>query len=56
MIGEYSQLVKYKVMTLKVYVTSSSSHSNYEETGVLTNLIIGTGENGAFIELDNEKS
>ncbi len=55
MIGGYSQLVKYKGMTLKVYVTSSSSHSNYEETGVLTNLMIGTGENGAFIELDNEK-
>lgn len=55
MIGGYSQLVKYKGMTLKVYVTSSSLHSNYEETGVLTNLIIGMGENEAFIELDNEK-
>lgn len=54
MLGGYGQLVKYKGRTFKVTVSSGSSHAVYEETGVLTNLIVGLGENGVFIEIDNK--
>ena len=54
MVGKYEQLLKYKGRVVELYVASQSSTAFLTETGTITNLVIGLGENGVFIEIDNK--
>ena len=51
----YGQLIKYKGKTFEVLISSGCGQDVSKTNGVLTNLIVGLGENGVFIELDNKK-
>lgn len=52
MIGSYKQLLKYRGENVELYL--SGNDSVMIEKGMVTNIVVGLGENGVFLELNNE--
>ncbi len=42
-----------KGKNVEIYASSQCQHSLFEESGKVSNILIGQGENAVFIELDN---
>ena len=49
----FGGLNNFKGRTVEIYTSSQGQHDLFTETGVLTNILIGQGENAVFVELDN---